>query len=328
MASRMEPWLQTMERGLGCGPANGSDRTTLMTFTRLVVLLGFLFPFTPTPAAAQERFSFFLASTPESVERMLSLAGLRDDDVVVDLGSGDGLIPLTAARMNQKLRGWGVDIDRKLVDESNARAKAAGVSDRVRFHHRNAFDADLRDATVVTMWLFPDLMRLLRPIILERARPGTRVLTSTWNLDGWEPDAVDEGSPTVYMWIVPAQVGGAWRWDLDVAGRRIRYDALAEQHFQKVEGVVRAGNHREVLRQMTLRGTELSFTLSMTLEGLGLTTHEFRGAVRGNEIIGTVEVTPANGSPQTLPWRARRTNRSNYFASTGTDVLVPDATLP
>jgi hypothetical protein len=295
---------------------------------RQTILLGLVTLLTTAPALAQERFSFFLASTPESVERMLTLAGLRDDDVVVDLGSGDGLIPLTAARMNAKLRGWGVDINRKLVDESNAAARTAGVADRVTFHHRNAFDADLREATVITMWLFPDLMRLLRPVILERARPGTRVLTSTWNLESWAPDVVEEGSPTVYMWIVPAQVAGAWRWDLNVGGRRVRYDALAEQHFQKVEGVVRAGTHREVLKQMTLRGEDLSFTLVMTLEGIGQTTHEFRGKVRGNEITGTVSVATANGVQQTLPWRARRTNQSDYFAPTGTDVLIPDATLP
>ena len=75
--------------------------------------------------------------------------------------------------------------------ESNQRAKSEGLADRVRFEHRNAFDADLRDATVVTMWLFPELMRLLRPIILERARPGTRVLTSTWDLGSWPPDVVN-----------------------------------------------------------------------------------------------------------------------------------------
>ena len=103
---------------------------------------------------------------------MLTLADLRDDDVVIDLGSGDGLIPLTAARMNPRLRGRGVDIDPKLVEQSNQRARSEGFADRVRFENRNAFDADLREATVVTMWLFPELMRLLWPVILERARPA------------------------------------------------------------------------------------------------------------------------------------------------------------
>ena len=97
-----------------------------------MVVLSLVAVCTPASTPAQERFSFFHASTPESVERMLTLAGLRDDDVVVDLGSGDGLIPLTAARMNPRLRGWGVDIDAELVAQSNQRARSEGVADRVR----------------------------------------------------------------------------------------------------------------------------------------------------------------------------------------------------
>src|SRR5262245_64396106 len=115
----------------------------------LVTLLAVLVV-TMVPTRSQERFSFFQASTPEMVERMLTLAGLRDDDVVLDLGSGNGLIPLTAARMNPRLKGRGVDINPKLVEESNERARREGVADRVRFEHQNAFDADLSEATVVT----------------------------------------------------------------------------------------------------------------------------------------------------------------------------------
>src|SRR5687768_10885960 len=114
-----------------------------------------------TAAPAQERFSFFQTSSVESVERMLKLAGLGNGDVVVDLGSGDGLIVMTAARMNPKVRGWGVDVDQKLVDESNRVAEAHGLSKRVQFFHFNAFDVELREATVITMWLFPELLRLL-----------------------------------------------------------------------------------------------------------------------------------------------------------------------
>src|SRR6188474_349527 len=224
-----------------------------------VTALTILVLFTAVPAQAQERFSFFQASTPENVQRMLTMAGLRDDDVVVDLGSGDGLIPLTAARMNPRLRGWGVDIDPKLVDESNQRAKAEGLSDRVHFEHRNAFDADLREATVVTMWLFPELMNLLRPVILERARPGTRVVTSTWGLGSWQPDEMSNNDGTaIYMWIVPARMSGGWDWDLNIGGRRFRYASVVDQHFQKVEGVVRAGDRREVLNAMTLRGDNIT----------------------------------------------------------------------
>jgi hypothetical protein len=277
------------------------------------------------PARAQERFSFFVPSTPESVERMLELADLRDDDVVVDLGSGNGLIPLTAARMNSRLRGWGVDVDAKLVDESNALARSEGLGDRVRFYHRNAFDADLGDATVVTMWLFPELMRLLRPVILERARPGTRVLTSTWDIGSWEPDEVRRDGTNVYMWIVPAKVAGGWQWNLTFNGRRVPYSIVLEQQFQKIEGVARAGTRREVLESATLRGTGITFELAITIDGLGLTRHSFTGTVRGDAIEGTVTVTPSNGAASTQTWRARRTSRPSYFRDTGTAMFEKTA---
>jgi len=280
---------------------------------------------TDVPTRSQERFSFFQASSPESVERLLKLARLRDDDVVVDLGSGNGLIPLTAARMNPRLRGRGVDIDPKLVEESNQRARSEGVADRVRFEHRNAFDVDLRDATVVTMWLFPELMRLLRPVILERAAPGTRVLTSTWNLGAWQPDEVDMDGAAIYMWIVPARVAGAWEWELSVASRRFRYSSFVEQHFQMVEGVARAGDRREVLEGMTVRGADITFALNITLDQLGLTRHEFSGKVESDQIVGTVKVTPAGQPPLTMPWRARRSERSDYFAPTGAALLQQPA---
>ena len=286
---------------------------------------------TEVSTPSQERFSFFAASSPESVERMLTVARLKDDDVVVDLGSGNGLIPLTAARMNPRLRGRGVEINSNLVEESNQRARNEGVADRVRFEHLNAFDVDLRDATVVTMWLFPELMRLLRPIILERATPGTRVLTSTWDLGTWQADEVDHiGSDgtAIYMWIVPARVAGAWDWELDVASRQFRYSSFVEQHFQKVEGAARTGDRREVLEGMTLRGADITFALNITLDQLGLTRHEFSGKVEGDQIVGTVKVTPVGQSPLTLPWRARRSDRSDYFARTGTAMFQQPGQVP
>jgi hypothetical protein len=297
---------------------------------RRVVLVTILAVLTEVPAPSQERFSFFHASSPEVVERMLRLASLKDNDVVVDLGSGNGLIPLTAARMNTRLRGRGIEIDPKLVEESNQRAASEGLADRVRFEHRNAFDADLRDATVVTMWLFPEMMRLLRPIILERAAPGTRVLTNSWDLGAWKPDETDgDGSP-IYMWIVPARVAGAWEWDLTLAGEQFRYSSLVEQHFQMVEGVVRTGERREVLDSMKLRGADISFSLNITLGRLGLTRHEFSGKVEHDHIAGTVTITPPGQPPQTLPWSARRSERSDYFGWTGTSMFAgqPDPSEP
>jgi hypothetical protein len=276
--------------------------------------------FSMTAAQAQERFSFFQASTVESVTRMLKIAGLRDHDVLVDLGSGNGLIPITAAQMNPKLRAWGVDVDEKLVRESNQAAKAQGVADRVKFLHQNAFDTDLREATVVTMWLFPELMRLLRPTILKTARPGTRILTSTWDLGSWSHDEVNAGNPPIYKWIVPARVEGFWSWELPLAGGRITYSSVKEQRFQVVDGVVRAGKYRELLQEMKLRGDDISFTLAMTLDGVGHTRHAFRGKVRGEHIQGRATVILESNQKLELPWHGTRTQTSLYFAPTGTDI--------
>jgi precorrin-6B methylase 2 len=285
------------------------------------LLLSLVLALCASPATAQERFSPYVPSDQENVERMLKLAQLRDDDVVVDLGSGDGRIVLTAARMNKKLRGWGVDIDEKLVRESNATARARGVADRVQFFHRNAFDADLREATVIAMWLWPEMQLLLRPLILAQARPGTRIVTNLWDLGSWRPDEEDLEPQRVVMWIVPARVAGNWSWELPLAGRRVAYAAIKEQHFQVVEGVVRAGNRRELLQDVKLRGEDISFTLMMTLEDVGFVRHAFRGKVRGDAIVGTASVSlPPHEKTIELPWRATRTESSAYFEPTGTNV--------
>jgi len=278
---------------------------------------------TAGPALAQERFSPFVPSDQENVERMLKLAGLRDDDVVVDLGSGDGRIVFTAARMNPRLRGVGVDVDEKLVNEANAEAKKRGVADRVQFFHRNAYDTELGGATVIAMWLWPEFQRMLRPVIMAHARPGTRVITNLWDLgDWWPPDAEDMTGARVAMWVVPARVEGYWGWELTINGRRFSYAAITEQRFQKVEGVVRAGIRRELLHDMKLRGEDISFSLGLTLDGIGFVRHTFLGKARGDLIEGTVSVTlpPNHEKPLELPWRAIRSATSAYFDPTGTNI--------
>jgi len=182
-----------------------------MKQVRLALMLSFVLALCASEVTAQERFSPYVPSDQENVERMLKLANLRDDDVVVDLGSGDGRIVLTAARMNRKLRGWGVDVNEELVRQANATAQSRGIAGRVQFFHRNAFDADLREATVIAMWLWPEMQRMLRPVIMAQARPGTRIVTNLWDLgDWWPPDVEDLEGPRVAMWVVPARVEGYW----------------------------------------------------------------------------------------------------------------------
>ena len=275
-------------------------------------------------ARAQERFSPFIASDPVSVGQMIVLADLRDGDTVVDLGSGDGRIVIAAARAHAGIRGWGVDLDEKLVLESNAAAQAQGLAERIRFVRGDVFDADLSQADVIFIWLWPEIMRMLRPKILAEARPGTRVITGIWALGNWRPDRVDDKSMRLNLWIVPARVGGYWRWELPVGGKAQTYGAVLDQQFQDVEGVVRAGNRRGSFTDIKLDGEDLSFALDMTLEGAGRMLHEFRGRVQGDEITGTVRIALMNegnkektNTATILPWRATRTSASSYFEPAG-----------
>ena len=275
-------------------------------------------------ARAQERFSPFIASDPVSVGQMIVLADLRDGDTVVDLGSGDGRIVIAAARAHAGIRGWGVDLDEKLVLESNAAAQAQGLAERIRFVRGDVFDADLSQADVIFIWLWPEIMRMLRPKILAEARPGTRVITGIWALGNWRPDRVDDKSMRLNLWIVPARVGGYWRWELPVGGKPQIYGAVLDQQFQDVEGVVRAGDRRGSFTDIKLDGEDLSFALDMTLEGAGRMLHEFRGRVQGDEITGTVRIALMNegnkektNAATILPWRATRTSASSYFEPAG-----------
>lgn len=270
---------------------------------------------------AQERFSLFVGSDPEDVKRMLILADLKDDDVVFDIGSGDGRIVLEAARMNPKLRARGIEIDAKLARESAAAARAQGLGDRVQFLHQDAFEADLREATVITMWLFPELMRLLRPKILAEAAPGTRVVTRTWDLDGWKPDLVDTQGMQVSLWVVPARVEGNWTWSLPLEGGVFTYAALLEQQFQVVEGVVRVGSRRGILENAKLQGRQVAFDLSMTLAPKLLMNHRFQGEVRGDTIAGTVTVTNEQTKVSyEMPWHAKRAAQPAFLVPVRSNV--------
>jgi SAM-dependent methyltransferase len=280
-------------------------------------------------ARAQERFSPFVGSNPENVRRMVELAAPRSGETVIDLGSGDGRIVFAATEGRPGVRGLGVDIDKELVQKSNAAAKAKGLGDRVRFLHQNAFDADLGKVDVIFMWLFPELMRLLRPKILAHARPGTRVVAATWDLGSWQPDAVDDqggAAPAIRKWIVPARIDGAWEWEIPIGDRTHRFSALFEQRMQQVEGVTRVANRREIFQHIILRGEALQFSLRMTLPGAGFAQLAFVGRVSGDTIEGSADASiPIAGEEEAMdhvqvPWRARRTSTIGYFAPTGTDI--------
>lgn len=145
--------------------------------------------------------------TPQSVvERMLVLGQVDKNDLVYDLGSGDGRIPITAAQ-KYGARGVGIDIDPERIQEANANARKAGVSDRVQFVQQDLFKTDLSKATVVTLYLLPDVNLKLRPKLLQELKPGTRIVSHAFDMGNWKPEQVEQvDGKTVYVWTVPEQV--------------------------------------------------------------------------------------------------------------------------
>ena len=151
----------------------------------------------------------YVATPQPVVDAMLAVAGVTPDDVVYDLGSGDGRIVITAAR-RYGARGVGLDLEPARVEQARAKAQAAGVADRVRFEAQDIFTADIREATVVTMYLLPEVNLRLRPRLLAMLRPGTRMVSHAFDLGDWAPDKVldvqgPEGRYTVFYWVVPAR---------------------------------------------------------------------------------------------------------------------------
>lgn len=163
----------------------------------------------PTPQPTQVRKDVPYVPTPQNVvDEMLTLANVTKDDVVYDLGSGDGRLVITAVKKFGAKRGFGVDIDPQRVAESNANAKAAGVTDRVQFAAQDLFQTDLKDATVVTLYLLPAVNLRLRPKLLSELRPGTRVVSHAFDMGDWAPQktvTVQPGGQRLMLWTIPAK---------------------------------------------------------------------------------------------------------------------------
>jgi SAM-dependent methyltransferase len=143
--------------------------------------------------------------TPQTVvDAMLGLAAVKKDDVVYDLGCGDGRIVITAAK-KYGARGVGIDIDPDRIKEANANAKEAGVSDRVKFIEQDLFQTDFKEASVVTLYLLPEINLRLRPKLLSELKAGTRVVSHAFDMGDWKPDKSEtvDGDRRVYFWIVP-----------------------------------------------------------------------------------------------------------------------------
>ncbi len=269
-------------------------------------------------APAAEPSVPYVPTPQQVVDRMLQMAKVTPQDYLIDLGSGDGRIVVTAAR-KYGARGFGVDLNPVRIKESLANAEKAGVSDRVAFQQRNLFETDLADASVITMYLLPRVNLDLRPKILE-LKPGTRIVSHDFSMGDWHADEsvnleVDDkygagggsGTSTIYFWVVPARVTGPWQWQLNVAGKPQAYEMVLEQNFQMLTGTVRVGGRSASLQDAKLRGDQISGSFTADVNGSAL-KHEFTGRVAGGSIEGSVKLSGARTQGQ-LEWNATRGNK-------------------
>jgi phospholipid N-methyltransferase len=249
-------------------------------------------PYVPTPQVV--------------VDEMLRIGKVGPNDFVIDLGSGDGVIVLTAAQ-KLKARGFGVDIDPELVKLANNEAKKRGVADRASFQVQDVFKADIGRATVVTLYLLPGMMMNLRSKIFDELKPGTRVVSHDYHFDDWRADDhytwdVPEtekinGVPraTVYLWVIPAKIGGRWQMRVAGSGAAQEHELSLRQRFQTFTGEDARGGQ---LVSTQLNGENISFTLP-TAGGREV----FKGRASADAMEGVVELPGGKGSAK---WTATR----------------------
>jgi len=241
------------------------------------------------------------------VDEMLKLADIRADDVVYDLGSGDGRLVITAAK-RFKAHGVGVELQPELIELANAGARKEEVADRVKFVQGDLFETDIREATVVMLYLLPRFVTRLVPRFLTELRPGTRIVSHDYPLVPWPPDkdvSMDVAEKEfisgttwtrLYYYVVPARIGGVWELSLPKALARAPLSLELNQEPHTVGGLVSDGRSEDYLRDMKVKGEQVSFGL--LYDGRMMA---FEGKASGDAMSGEVSAKGVRGL-----WSARR----------------------
>lgn len=213
----------------------------------------------------------------ELVEAMLQAANVGPNDYVIDLGSGDGKIPIAAAK-KFGARALGVEYNPQMVQLARCYVRVEGLSDKVQIAQGDIFKTDFTQATVLTLYLLTDLNLKLRPTILN-LKPGTRVVSNTFKMGDWSPDQFIEseiGNTRAYLWIVPARVDGLWEFRDEMTGETFRVQF--SQHYQELKSTASPGETVRQIRDAKLSGGQIEFTLS---DGTPL---HLAGTVEGDEM--------------------------------------------
>lgn len=245
------------------------------------------------PTVGQPGKDVIWVPTPEElIVQMLDMAKVTSKDFVMDLGSGDGRIVIAAAKRGA--RATGIEYNPDMVELSKANALKEGVSDKASFMKADIFETDFSTATVITMYLLPDLNMRLRPKLLDM-KPGTRIVSHAFTMDDWEPDqtASVEGR-TAYFWIVPAKIAGTWSVQTPAGAAEL----TLTQTFQKISGTLRMNGRDFPLANAKLEGAQISFSAGATQSAVT----EYSGTVSGNAMQGTCKTGTATGTR----WSAQR----------------------
>ena len=265
----------------------------------------------PGLAGAQDFGDTPYVQTPQNVvDHMLQTAKVGAGDYVIDLGSGDGRMIITAAKKHGA-RGFGVDLDRRLVQLANRLAARAGVAERAKFYERDLYQTDLTAASVVTIYLLPEVNLMVRPKLLATLKPGTRVVSHDYDMGEWPPDLrfeMDAPGKTVgrdqrskvFYWVVPGNAAGTWRWQLTRNGVSEEHVLSVTQNFQMLQGSLMVGKQRFALRDAKLTGEEIAFE---AVDAAGTAGYRFTGRITGQAVSGTVRLP---GGIE-LPWNGTRT---------------------
>jgi SAM-dependent methyltransferase len=246
-----------------------------------------------TPQVGQAGKDVIWVPTPaELVEKMLQMARITPNDFVIDLGSGDGRIAIAAAK-KFGARSMGVEFNPDMVALSNREAQRQGVADRVKFVNADIFQTDFSQATIITMYLLPDLNLKLRPKLLE-LKPGTRIASHQFTMGEWQPDetATMEGRQAL-MWVIPASAAGTWALRIDDKAQE--RPLIIRQSFQMLSVQFDSSNATLAFADGRVRGDQVSFAINE-----GSARREFSGRIQGNTMYGTVR---AAGSPD-MRWTA------------------------
>jgi len=235
----------------------------------------------------------YVPSPQSVVADMLRYADVNAKDFLIDLGSGDGRIVLTAAKVFGA-RGFGVEIKEDLVKRANESAKTQGLADRVKFMKQDLFKTDISQASIITMYLLPDTVNLLKDKFIAELKPGTRIVSHDYPLTGWIPekyvqmdleDKVQISGVTttlIYVYMVPAQVAGQWQAKMPPAISRQPATLSLRQQLTRVSGTLNLDGKEIALEDVKLRGEQLTFKLAGR-------KGEFAGQVKGKTIEGTVD---------------------------------------